>query len=157
MTAPRWWGMETKRLAWIFTDSPIYFLTLVAHERKWIFANTHVHAVFIAFAERATDYGAAVGRYVLMPEHIHLFAGFAPDSIDLSKWVKSLKNTLSKSLKSFGYTAPHWQKGFFDHVIRSDESYDQKWNYVRNNPVRAGLVDSPDDWKFQGEICDLYF
>jgi REP element-mobilizing transposase RayT len=148
--------METKRLSWVYSDSPIYFLTLVAYERKWLFANTDVHAAFIGFAERATDCGVAVGRYVLMPDHIHLFAGFPPDSIHLSKWIKSLKNTISKSLNLRGCPAPHWQKGFFDHVLRSDESYDQKWDYVRQNPVRAGLVDDPDDWKFQGEICDLY-
>ena len=36
--------------------------------------------------------------------------------------------------------------GFFDHVIRSEESYEQKWVYVRDNPVRAGLVRSAEDW-----------
>jgi hypothetical protein len=35
-----------------------------------------------------------------------------------------------------GYT-PIWQREFFDHLLRSEESYDQKWNYVRENPVRA--------------------
>jgi len=39
-----------------------------------------------------------------------------------------------------------WQRGFFDHLLRSEESYSEKWNYVRNNPVRAGLVASGDDW-----------
>ena len=33
-----------------------------------------------------------------------------------------------------------WQEEFFDHVLRSSESYSQKWNYVKENPVRAGLV-----------------
>jgi hypothetical protein len=45
-----------------------------------------------------------------------------------------------------------WEEGFFDHVLRSDESYSQKWNYVRENPVRAGLVKSVEDWPCQGEI-----
>ena len=35
---------------------------------------------------------------------------------------------------------PLWQSEFFDHVIRSADSYTEKWNYVRENPVRAGLV-----------------
>jgi len=39
-----------------------------------------------------------------------------------------------------------------DHVLRSNESYSQKWNYVRENPVRAGLVKSAEDWPYQGEI-----
>jgi hypothetical protein len=44
------------------------------------------------------------------------------------------------------------QAGFFDHILRSDESYSEKWNYVRDNPVRAGLVETADDWPYQGEI-----
>ena len=44
------------------------------------------------------------------------------------------------------------EEGFFDHVLRSNESYSQKWNYVRENPVRSGLVKSVADWPYQGEI-----
>jgi len=42
--------------------------------------------------------------------------------------------------------AIHWQPGFFDHVLRNDESYGQKWEYVQENPVRARLVQWPDQW-----------
>jgi REP element-mobilizing transposase RayT len=88
-----------------------------------------------------------------MPDHIHLFAGFGPESISLSAWMKSLKNAISKTLRNATFVGPHWQKGFFDNVIRSAESYEQKWLYVRNNPVRAGLVRSAEDWPYAGEIC----
>jgi len=46
---------------------------------------------------------------------------------------------------------PIWQAEFFDHVLRSAHSYDQKWVYVRENPVRAGLVARPEDWPHAGE------
>jgi len=45
-----------------------------------------------------------------------------------------------------------WQRGFFDHLIRNTESYAQKWDYVRENPVRAGLVSAAENWKYQSEI-----
>jgi REP-associated tyrosine transposase len=48
-----------------------------------------------------------------------------------------------------------WQHEFFDHVLRSEESYAQKWNYVRENPVRAGLVRSFNDWPYFGRIASL--
>src|SRR6185369_3200637 len=80
----------------IYYDCPIYYLTLVAYDRKHLLANGEVHATLISFAERAPDYGVSVGRYVIMPDHIHLFAAFTPESIALSKWIKSLKNGLSK-------------------------------------------------------------
>ena len=47
------------------------------------------------------------------------------------------------------------QEEFFDHVLRSSESYSQKWDYVKENPVRAGLVKSSDEWPWQGEIESL--
>ena len=49
-----------------------------------------------------------------------------------------------------------WERGFFDHVIRNAESYAQKWDYVRQNPVRAGLVERAEDWPYQGEIVQIY-
>jgi hypothetical protein len=69
--------------------------------------------------------------------------------------MKSLKNSISKALREAGIPAPHWQKGFFDHVLRTQESLRVKWTYVRRNPVRAGLVDDPDAWPYQGEIARL--
>jgi putative transposase len=68
-----------------------------------------------------------------------------------------LKNTLSKALRLDGIAAPHWQNDFFDHVLRSQELYEEKWHYVRENPVRAGLVKQWQDWPFGGEIFDLEY
>jgi putative transposase len=48
-----------------------------------------------------------------------------------------------------------WQPGFFDHLLRNDESYSQKWEYVRLNPVRAGLVKRADEWPHQGEFVAI--
>ncbi len=50
---------------------------------------------------------------------------------------------------------PLWQREFFDHVLRSSESYSEKWNYVRDNPVRAGLVVSAEGWALAGEVEEL--
>jgi hypothetical protein len=42
-----------------------------------------------------------------------------------------------------------WQEGCFDRLLRSDESLSEKWEYLRQNPVRAGLVNDPEDWPYQ--------
>jgi len=73
----------------------------------------------------------------------------------LSEWMKSLKNSLSKTLRGMNVPAPHWQKGFFDHVMRSEESYSEKWLYVAENPVRKKLAACSEDWPYQGEIYPL--
>jgi len=146
-----------QRLQTLFTPTPLYFLTFCTHERQPILATPALHSAFFDFCHAATDYGAHVGRYVLMPDHVHLFATFARDSLALSAWIKSLKNSLSKLLREQNVAALHWQKGFFDHVMRSADSYSEKWDYVRANPVRAGLVATPEAWPYHGTIHDLRF
>ena len=69
--------------------------------------------------------------------------------------MKSLKNSLSKTFRAQNIPAPHWQKGFFDHVMRSEESYSEKWLYVAENPVRKRLAAHPEGWPYQGEIYPL--
>ena len=144
-----------QRLKFVFPSRPIYFITACTHERRGILAGQEVHRAFTDFAAKAPADGVFVGRYVIMPDHFHLFAAFAPDALPLSLWLKSLKNSLSKTLRRTGLPGVHWQKGFFDHVMRSAESYELKWLYVQQNPVRAGLVQSASDWPYQGEIHPL--
>jgi REP element-mobilizing transposase RayT len=141
-----------KRLEWVFPRVPIYFVTACTHSRERWLACPAIHESLIAFCSRGAERGALVGRYVLMPDHVHLFVVLQPASITLSAWMKSLKNSLSKALRAMGKSSPHWQDGFFNHVLRSSESYEQKWLYVRGNPVRAGLVTRAEDWPYQGEI-----
>ena len=50
------------------------------------------------------------------------------------------------------FPQPIWQRGFFDHLLRSEESYEEKRDYVLNNPVRAGLVEKSKDWNYWGYI-----
>ena len=92
-----------------------------------------------------------------MPDHLHLFVALDEERVELAKWMKSLKNTLSKILRARNISSPHWQNTFFDHVLRSSESYGEKWEYVAENPVRAGLVEQAEDWPFQGEIFYLEY
>jgi putative transposase len=141
------------RLELIFQkyDPPLYFVTFNTHRRKRVLANSKVLRQFLEFARAGEERGIAVGRYVIMPDHIHLFVSNNSER-DLSQWVRLLKRYVSKAIKS---PPPHWQKGFFDHLIRSSESYSEKWEYVFQNPVRAGLVSNPDDWPWQGETAEL--
>jgi REP element-mobilizing transposase RayT len=146
------------RLTTIFKryDPPLYFVTLCSLDRRRIFHNTPFHDAFRQFAIRGlTEKQIALGRYVLMPDHLHLFVQGSAD-FSLSQWIRILKQTLCKTLTAVGHSPDHWQRGFFDHVIRNSESYDQKWTYVRENPTRAGLARHPEDWPWQGEITPIY-
>ena len=144
-----------RRLDWVFTASPVYFLTTCTARHRPLLSSKSVHHTFLAFTQNAIERGVLVRRYVLMPDHLHLFAAFGPDSPRLSEWMKALKRTLAKDLARHGVEPPIWQKTFFDHVLRSAESYERKWTYVLWNPVRAGLVKDPSDWPYQGEVFPL--
>jgi putative transposase len=160
------------RLCPIFANNPVYFVTACTYRRKPLLATSTVHTAFVQFSEHAyTARTVAVGRYVIMPDHVHLFVS-GPDDFDLGRWMGILKRYLEKHVdavaarrltsprgrplqKTRSTHAPVWQRGFFDHVLRSEESYGQKWNYVRENPVRAGLIEKPEDWPFAGEIITI--
>ena len=155
MTAENPRPQRLGRLETIFVDSPIYFVTACTSKRRKILANHQIHENLIEFAKHGPELGAWLGRYVLMADHLHVFVALDDEKITLANWTKSLKNSLSKALRIQKISAPHWQKTFFDHVLRSSESYSEKWEYVCENPVRAGVVKQSEDWPFQGEIVRI--
>ena len=70
----------------------------------------------------------------------------------MQAWKQWTSKRIARELKLFGTI---WQEEFFDHVLRSDESYSQKWDYVKENTVRADLVKKSDEWQWQGEVESL--
>ena len=143
------------RLDRIYVRAPIYFLTACTAQRRPLLAKKDVHEAFIRFAKQGPAHGVWIGAYVLMPDHLHAFVALDAERVNLSALMKSLKNVLSKKLRERGVASPHWQKGFFDHLLRSQESAGEKWKYVRENPVRAGLVAHSNEWTYLGEIFAL--
>jgi len=136
---------------------PFYFITFNTFQRQAMLARPEVHDAFLLFCTRAQERNVSVGRYVIMPDHIHLFVYLPPTGMILSAWIQSLRSILGKSLLGLGHQKPHWQEGFFDHLLRSSDSYSEKWEYIRMNPVRAELCSSPDEWPYQGEVSAVRF
>jgi len=159
-------------------ESPVFFVTFCTANRRAVLANPAVHDAFCQYALRGSqEHRGAVGRYVVMPDHIHLFVCGGRD-FDLGLWVRGLKRVIAGAVTAgvaaavtggpprhpAGTSGPDattpasttlWQTGFFDHLLRTAESYEQKWHYVRENPVRKGLVERVEDWTYQGEIVTL--
>ena len=132
-----------RRLGRIFNQSSAYFLTICTEDRMRVLANDVVFMRVQSFCVDSLErYGVFVECHVLMPDHVHLIVAISPDSnTSLGAWIKAFKAVVANR-------AFKWQSGFFDHVLRSDESRSEKWEYIRMNPVRAGLVKQPDDWPF---------
>jgi REP element-mobilizing transposase RayT len=137
------------------TDHPIVFLTVCTQRRIPWLADDVLHQTIRSVWEKAKAW--LVGRYTIMPNHVHLFAGWNDSSIELDAWVQYWKSQLTKSLNAHGIRSNNhrWQSDHWDTRLRSSGAYAEKWDYVRNNPVRRGLVGDPEDWPYQGVIFDL--
>ena len=91
-----------------------------------------------------------------MPDHVHFFCAPKRDEVTLQLFVGKWKEWTAKfAQRAIGTPTPLWQEEFFDHLLRSDERYEDKWNYVRDNPVRAGLVRRWEEWPYHGELNQL--
>jgi putative transposase len=81
--------------------------------------------------------------FLLMPDHLHALLSFARDES---------MSELIRGWKRFHARTNHvvWQEGYFDHRLRADERGEQlfaKMNYIRQNPVAAGLCAKAEDWR----------
>lgn len=90
---------------------------------------------------------------VVMPDHVHLLFhplrdshGWAFPLVDIMQCMKGA--TAHRINKLLHRSGPVWQEESFDHVLRSDESLKEKAEYIRQNPVRRGLVKRPEDYRW---------
>lgn len=142
MQPEREYPRRLRRLTLLQADHNSYFLTVCVEGRKPVLANDNVHGRLCDLVTESLDrYGVWVDSYVLMPDHVHFIVTVSRDAIRIGKWVKAMKAVVA--CREF-----QWQSGFFDHVLRSNESRSEKWEYIRMNPVRRGLVNRPEDWPF---------
>ena len=86
--------------------------------------------------------------YVIMPDHIHII--IKPyHGVKLSKIMQNLKGSAAyKMNKMLKRTGKFWQDESFDHLIRDAVGLRNKWEYIKNNPVVAKLVNKPEEYPY---------
>jgi putative transposase len=135
-------------------DQPtIVFLTVCTKNRVPWLASDSVHELLRSIWSRALAW--YVGRYMIMPDHIHLFAAPGTPELPLENWVKYWKSQFSKYHSNSNH---RWQTDHWDTRLRTVHSYEEKWNYAVNNSVRHALVPRvprAEDWPYQGELFEL--
>jgi len=84
-----------------------------------------------------------------MPDHVHVLLEGFTDQSDFRRCAKLAKQ---RSGAAYALTADQrlWQKGYYEHVLRDDEDSKEVAFYIIANPVRAGLVQSPDKYPLSG-------
>jgi REP element-mobilizing transposase RayT len=84
---------------------------------------------------------------LLMPDHLHAIVAF-PGSASMKQVVGDWKRFLARR------AGIRWQRDFFDHRLRDHHQTTETLAYIRMNPVRRGLVASPDQWPWVFESSD---
>ena len=94
----------------------------------------------------------ALEAYVIMPDHVHLL--IQPiNGWGLSKIMQGLKGFTAREInKVLGRKGSFWQDENFDHLIRNERDWLDKLDYIHTNPVKAGLVDKPQDYPFSSMV-----
>jgi putative transposase len=132
--------------------SIIVYVTACTAKRRKLLACSEMHQAIVAAWSEASTW--LVGRYVVLPDHLHFFC--APNSIkapSLERWMRFWKSRVTVAIGK--HKGEVWQRDHWDRQLRRGESYDEKWEYVRNNPGRHGYVKNPDEWRFQGVLNEL--
>jgi putative transposase len=78
---------------------------------------------------------------LLMPDHLHALIAIDGDT-SLSSTIGNFKRATTK------FAGIQWQRNFFDHRLRHDESFEEKVAYIRQNPVRAGFAKDEEKWPY---------
>jgi putative transposase len=129
----------------------IFFVTVNAkHRVPWINQQAVQSSLVGIWRDEATAWRE--GYYLLMPDHLHLFC--APDDLHfgIDQWMMFSKREFSRRRSGELW---EWQRRAFHHRMRDRMEYEDKLAYVRENPLRKGLVKKPEDWPFQGRVHDI--
>jgi putative transposase len=126
-----------------------YFVTTKASQNRALFRVTEVAETVVQTLEHYRQRGEyLLHEYVLMPDHLHVM--ITPSSTNsLEKAMQFIKGGNSYRLNHQRVQKINlWNAGFHDWTIRDGTDWDAKAEYIRLNPVKAGLVERPEDWPY---------
>jgi REP-associated tyrosine transposase len=129
-----------------------FFVTACCEGRRPVFADPHFALRLIdRLRSLASVHGFHVHAFCVMPDHVHLLVEGAEDASDLLVFMARFKHqTAHESRRGLGGRL--WQRSFYDHVLRPDESPSGVAWYIWLNPVRKGLCRAPEDYPFSGSF-----
>ena len=131
-----------------FNQPVVLFVTACIQNEDFTLSCKDAHIALLQAWEMSNAW--RVGAYMIMPDHLHLFCvpgTFPPFGI--KNWNKFWKGQFRRITK---LDRTVWQRDCWDTQMRNYDHYVEKRSYVRENPVRKGLVARTEDWPYQGEL-----
>jgi len=129
---------------WIDPHQEIYFITINCRTRatNQLATEKIATSLFETIEHRQVQGLWWPHIFLLMPDHLHALISFPPSDKPVKRVVSQWKEWTAKSI------GIHWQRDFFEHRLRREESRREKADYILQNPVRKQLVSRPEDWPF---------
>jgi putative transposase len=127
----------------------MFFVTSVTWERRPLFPSERAATIFAETLFGYRDRGIFhLYECVIMPDHIHLFLAPKP-ALALERAMQFIKGGYShRFMKETGSRMEIWERSFTNHRIRDAFDYEKHRSYIRLNPVRARLVERPQDYRY---------
>jgi len=114
--------------------------------------------IYLMIQKAKEKYNFKLHNFCIMPNHIHLLLTPATGT-SLSRIMQWIKTHSAKVINYANRTCDHlWGDRFFSRPIKDDKDYIDVFNYIDQNPVKAGYVENPKDWVYSGAYyfdCDI--
>ena len=145
------------RLKRYYTGRDLHFITCSCYRRRPLLGTARRRDLFLKILEQTRQrYQFVVVGYVVMPEHFHLLIS-EPEKGDPSVVMKVVKQRFSRQVRKkrcarqmalWEEDGPEhvWQKRFYDFNVYNETKRAEKLRYIHRNPVKRGLVKSPEQW-----------
>ena len=122
----------------------LHFITFSCYERRqYLHSASSRDLVVDALTRMSGSYDFDIHGFVVMPNHVHLLIG-EPRQGTLAKAMQAIKLSVAKRSPC----RPFWLARYFDLNVYTDRKRIEKLEYIHWNPVKKGLVERPEDWKW---------
>lgn len=126
--------------------------TLCVKNRSPLFIESDIVNIFMNLLnDSAIRFSCKIPAYCFMPDHVNIVVEGTQEEVNLLKFINHYKQTTGYWM-SKNRSDVSWQKDFFDHILRKDESLQVVIRYILDNPVRKGLVLNWQDYPFKGAL-----
>jgi len=145
----------------IYLENFSYVLTVVSYERKPILID-NIELLRDSFRRSKEKYEYKINAIVILPNHFHMI--ITPKiAKEYSKIISHIKRSFiygldesTRNESKFEMSASKyrrqnstiWQRRFYEHTIRDEKDFKQQLEYLKNNPVKHGLVNDSKDWEY---------
>ena len=144
MDVPRRKSLPHEIPLWVDPQKEIYFITVKCEARgiNQLATDNIATAIFETIQHRLEQGLWWPHIFLLMPDHVHALISFPPSGKPIKLVVRKWKEWTAKTI------GINWQRDFFEHRLRQEESRRAKADYILQNPVRKKLTAHPEDWPF---------